>query len=51
MLSAELVSGVLVDKVDNINLSYIYLGVIYFICSMTYALLLKNNFPIKLSKE
>lgn len=45
MMSAELVSGVLVDKISNINYSYWSLAAIYFVCSLTYALLLKNNYP------
>ena len=51
MLSAELVSGVLVDKINDINYSYWTLAIIYFVCSMTYALLLKNNFPARLTAE
>jgi len=46
MMSAELVSGVLVDKISNINYSYWSLAVIYFVCSLTYALLLKSNYPL-----
>lgn len=51
MMSAELVSGVLVDKISNINYSYWSLAAIYFVCSLTYALLLKNNYPLKLTTE